>query len=122
MAAPMASRPRASCSIPALTMTPNNRVVTPGYFEAMRIPLRRGRLFDKGDGQDAPLVAIINETLARRFWSNQDAIGKRFKFGTPEDKTSWRRIVGVVADVRQMRLNEPGRQEMYFPYWQAKEN
>ena len=107
---------------PSFNYDANNRVVTPGYFEAMRIPLRRGRLFDKGDGQDAPLVAIINETLARRFWSNQDAIGKRFKFGTPEDKTSWRRIVGVVADVRQMRLNEPGRQEMYFPYWQAKEN
>ena len=56
---------------PSFNYDANNRVVTPGYFEAMRIPLRRGRLFDKGDGQDAPLVAIINETLARRFWPNQ---------------------------------------------------
>ena len=100
----------------------NNRVVTPGYFEAMRIPLRRGRFFNNGDGQDAPPVGIINETLARRFWPNGDALGKRFKFGAPEDKTAWRRIVGVIADVRQMRLNEPAHQEMYFPYWQAKDN
>jgi putative ABC transport system permease protein len=107
---------------PGFNYDANNRVVTPGYFEAMRIPLRRGRLFNNGDGQDAPMVAIINETLERKFWPNQDAIGKRFKFGTPEDKTAVRRIVGVVADVRQMRLNEPAHQEMYFPYWQAKDN
>jgi predicted permease len=88
----------------------------------MRIPLRRGRLFDKSDGQDASPVAIINETMARKFWPNQDAVGKRFKFGSPQDKTSWSRIAGVVGDVRQMRLNEAPRQEMYFPYWQAKDN
>ena len=104
---------------PNISYDANNRVVTPGYFEAMRIPLRRGRLFDKSDGQDAPPVAIINETMARKFWPNQDAVGKRLKF---EDKTPWRRVVGVVADVRQMRLSEPARQEMYFPCWQAKEN
>jgi putative ABC transport system permease protein len=107
---------------PNISYDANNRVVTPGYFEAMRIPLRRGRLFDKSDGQDAPPVAIINETMARKFWPNQDAVGKRFKFGSPQDQTPWRRIAGVVGDVRQMRLNEPPRQEMYFPYWQAKEN
>jgi putative ABC transport system permease protein len=107
---------------PGSTYDANNRVVTPGYFEAMRIPLRRGRLFDNGDAQDAPLVAIINETLARRFWPNRDPIGKRFRFGSPEDKLAWRRVVGVVADVRQMRLDEPPHQEMYFPYWQAKDN
>jgi putative ABC transport system permease protein len=107
---------------PASNYEANNRVVTPGYFEAMRIPLRRGRLFQDADGPDAPPVAIVNETMARKFWPNRDPIGKRFKFGSPEDKTYWRRIVGVVADVRQMRLNEPPRQEMYFPYWQTKEN
>jgi len=98
----------------------NDRVVSDGYFEAMRIPLRRGRLFDAGDGPDAPQVAIINETMARTFWPNQDPIGKRFKFDA--QNAQWRSIVGVVADVRQMRLAEPPRQEMYFPYWQAKEN
>jgi predicted permease len=100
----------------------NNRVVSPGYFEAMRISLRRGRLLLDSDGPDAPHVAVINETMARKFWPNQDAVGKRFKFGSPQDKTPWSRIAGVVGDVRQMRLSEPPRQEMYFPYWQAKDN
>ena len=107
---------------PTVSYDANNRVVTPGYFEAMRIPLRRGRLFDKGDGPNAAPVVLINETMARKFWPRQDPIGKRIKFGDPQDKTPWCRIVGVVGDVRQMRLNEPPRQEMYYPYWQAKDN
>ena len=100
----------------------NNRVVTPGYFEAMRIPLRRGRLFENGDRKDAPPVVIINETMARKFWPGQDPLGKRMKFGDPQDQTSWCHIVGIVGDVHQMRLNEPPRQEMYFPHWQAQDN
>ncbi|HLY20142.1 MAG TPA: ABC transporter permease [Bryobacteraceae bacterium] len=107
---------------PAITYDANNRVVTSGYFETMRIPLRRGRLFQEGDGQDAPAVAIVNETMARKFWPGQDPIGKRFKFGGGPGGTPWCRIVGVVGDVRQMRLNEPPRQEMYFPYWQSGYN
>jgi putative ABC transport system permease protein len=100
----------------------NNRVVSPGYFETMRIPLRRGRLFEEGDGKDAPPVAIVNETMARKFWPNQDPLGKRFKLGEPGDSTPWLRIAGIVGDVRQMHLSDPPRQEMYFPYWQAKDN
>jgi putative ABC transport system permease protein len=107
---------------PDVTYDANDRVVTPGYFEAMRIPLRRGRLFDRADGPDAPPVALINETMARKFWPNQDPVGKRFKFGDPADKTPWCLIAGIVGDVRQMRLNEPSRQEMYFPHWQSKDN
>jgi putative ABC transport system permease protein len=107
---------------PDVPWSANNRVVTSGYFEAMRIPLRRGRLFQDADGAHAPLVAIVNETMARKFWPNQDALGKRFKFDDSGDKTPWLRIVGIVGDVRQMRLNDPPRQEMYFPYWQAKDN
>jgi len=107
---------------PDLNWEANNRVVSPGYFEAMRIPLRGGRLFQDSDGADAQPVAIVNETMARKFWPNQDALGKRFKFGGPGDKAPWLRIAGIVGDVRQMRLNEPPRQEMYFPLWQAKDN
>ena len=105
-----------------VTYDANDRVVTPGYFEAMRIPLRRGRLFNENDGKDAPLVALINETMARKFWPNQDPIGKRLKVDGPDEKLPWARIVGVVGDVRQMNLNEPARQEMYFPYWQGQHN
>jgi len=106
---------------PDVSYDANNRVVTAGYFEAMRIPLRRGRLFDARDGVNAPPVAIINETMARIFWPNQDPVGRRFQPGFGPD-TPWCRIVGVVGDVRQMALNEPPRQEMYFPMWQAKLN
>jgi putative ABC transport system permease protein len=107
---------------PDVTRDANNRVVSPGYFEAMRIPLLRGRLFQDADGPDAPPVAIVNETMARKFWPDQDALGKRFKFDDADGKTPWRTIAGIVGDVRQMRLNDPPRQEMYFPYLQAREN
>jgi len=111
---------------PDVTWDANDRVVSPGYFEAMRIPLRRGRLFRESDGPDAPPVAIVNETMARKFWPGyplgQDPLGKRFRFDNGLDMTPWLTIVGIVGDVRQMRLNEPPRQEMYFPYWQAKDN
>jgi putative ABC transport system permease protein len=100
----------------------NSRVVSPGYFEAMRIPLRLGRVFQDADGPEAPPVVIINETMARKFWVNKDPIGSRLKLGGPEEKWPWKTIVGIVGDVRQMRLNEPPRQEMYIPYWQTKEN
>ena len=107
---------------PDLIWDANNRVVSPGYFEAMRIPLRRGRLIQESDGPDAPPVVLINETMARKFWPNQDPLGKRMKFGLPGDDVPWLRIVGIVGDVRQMRLNDPPREEMYFPYRQAKDN
>jgi len=107
---------------PNVSYDANNRVVTPGYFEAMGIPLKRGRFFTAADGKDGPPVVIINETMARKFWPNQDPVGQRFKYGDPQDKTPWCRIIGISGDVRQMRLDEPPRQEMYFPYWQAKGN
>jgi putative ABC transport system permease protein len=97
----------------------NDRVVSPGYFEAMRIPIRKGRLFDEHDGAHAVPVVIINETMARKFWRNQDALGRRMQY---HHDGPWIQIVGIVADVRQMGLNELPRQEMYFPYWQAEQN
>jgi len=106
---------------PEISYDANNRVVTPGYFEAMRIPLRRGRLFDARDGLNSPPVVIINETMAKTFWPNQDPVGRRFQPGFGPE-SPWCRIVGVVADVRQMALNQPPRQEMYFPMWQSKLN
>jgi len=116
--------PEGAASRRDVTWDANDRVVSPGYFEAMRIPLRRGRLFQRADGRDAPPVVVINETMARKFWPGQDPLGERMKFmgADEDDKTPWRTIVGIVGDVRQMRLNETPRQEMYFPFWQAKDN
>ena len=77
--------------------------VTDGYFEAMGIPLRRGRLLDSHDTTDAPRVAVISESLAKRRYSNQDPIGKRFHMGGKLDSPMFT-VVGVVGDVKQMSL------------------
>ena len=98
-----------------------DRVITPDYFKVLGIPLLRGRLFDKNDGANAQLVAIVNDTMARTCWPNEDAIDKRFKF-TAATPTPWIRIVGVVRDVRQMGLDRPPQPEMYLPYKQARGN
>jgi len=99
-----------------------DRVVSPGYFEAMRIRLLRGRLFDDHDGPDAPSVAIINETMARKFWPNEDALGKRFHLTLVGGSFRLFQIVGIVDDVKEMGLDEPPKEEMYFPYWQSQGN
>lgn len=107
---------------PDVPYNANDRVVTPGYFETMKIPLLRGRLFDRRDGQNAPLAGIVNETMARKFWPNQNVIGKRLKLGTESSDAPWIQIVGVIGDVKQMGLSEPSRQEIYIPYWQGRDN
>jgi putative ABC transport system permease protein len=89
--------------------------VTPGYFTAMGVPLTRGRFFTGQDGPASPPVAIINETMARRFWPNEDPIGKRFTFGDPRPDSSWLRIVGVVADMRRQGLDSLARCETFEP-------
>jgi len=76
--------------------------VTPGYVEAMGIPLRRGRLLDARDARGAPLAVLISESLARRKFPGQDPIGRRVHFGPPS--LPWATIVGEVGDVRQTSL------------------
>ncbi len=98
-----------------------DRVITPDYFKVLHISLDRGRFFDENDGTNAQPVAIVNETMARTYWPNEDAIDKRFKFASALP-TPWIRIVGVVRDVRQMGLDRPPQPEMYFPYRQARGN
>ncbi len=87
--------------------------VTPRYFETMRIPLLRGRDVAETDTPDSPMVAVINETMARRFWPGQEAVGKRYKFNDPGAK--WISVIGVVGDVREFGLAEPAIPEGYYP-------
>jgi hypothetical protein len=75
----------------------DQRTVAGHYFEAMRIPLRRGRLFDEHDTAEAERVVIIDEKLAEQYWPGSDPIGKRLKFGDLAEDTPWERIVGVVG-------------------------
>ena len=90
-------------------------IVTADYFRAMGVRLLRGRLFTEQDGRDAHTVAIINESLARRLWPNQDPIGQRLDIGLTE-KTNWQEIVGVVADVKGEALDASTTSEIYVPH------
>jgi putative ABC transport system permease protein len=102
---------------PNRTYDANHRQVSTDYLRTMGIPLRRGRFFERTDGERTPPVAIVNETMARQFWPGVDAVGKRFRTG--DDASPWITIVGVVGDVRQMGLDAPVKAEMYFPYAQV---
>jgi len=91
-------------------------VVTPGYFRTMGIPLLAGRDFNDADVKDSPNVTIIDERLAREYWPNQSPIGKRVRFGPPEDNEPWHTIVGVVGTVRHQRMQEDTRKSVYLPH------
>ncbi|HWQ33602.1 MAG TPA: ABC transporter permease [Blastocatellia bacterium] len=107
--------------LPGLSYDANHRQVSADYLKTMGIPLRRGRYFDSRDQANSLPVAIINETMAREYWPNEDALGKRFKIGDPDSDVPWLTVVGIVADVRQMGLDAPVKAEMYQPYQQAKQ-
>ena len=91
--------------------------VTPNYFRTMRIPLLSGRDVAETDTMEGLQVAVINETMARRFWPHQDALGKRFKHNDPAAK--WITVVGVVGDVREFGLAEPAIPGAYYPESQS---
>ena len=95
----------------------NYQVATLEYFRAMRIPLRRGRVFTAEDAAAAPRVAIVSESTAARLWPGQDPIGRRFltsTFVTGAGTKAWRTVVGVVSDVRYRGLAEV-QLDMYDP-------
>jgi putative ABC transport system permease protein len=91
-------------------------IVTPDYLKAMAIPLRQGRSLAEPDTDSAPLVALINQTMAEALWAGQDPIGKRIKFpGSEKNPQPWRTVVGVVADVKQSGLDRPDAMQIYLP-------
>src|SRR5688572_3170360 len=89
--------------------------ITPDFFRVLQIPLLRGRFFSDRDRADTQPVAIINETTAETHWPNEDPLGKRFKFGEPDDDARWRTAVGIVADTRRAGGDHPVRPEPYQP-------
>ena len=97
-----------------------NRQATPGFFAAMGIPLVRGRLIERSDDQKAPRVLVVNETFAKRFFQNGDAIGKRIRLGKLTAEFPWATIVGVVGDVRGFALDEAPEPTMYWPVAQIR--
>jgi predicted permease len=88
------------------------------YFEAMRIPLRSGRLFTEHDTLDSERVVIVDEKLAAQYWPGADPIGRRLKFGDLAEATPWERVVGVVGRVQQYGLDTDDRIAIYRPHGQ----
>jgi putative ABC transport system permease protein len=88
------------------------RMVTPNYFQAMRIPLRKGRFLEPGDTRDKARVAVIDDVTAAAYWPNEDPLGKRFK--RLDGNQPWITVVGVVGDVRHSDLYSPPRPTVYM--------
>ncbi len=108
-----------SASIDNASFECDRRVVSPDYFEAMGIEVMNGRAFNDHDKQGALMVCLVNETFARRFWPNEDPLGRRVKIGGAQSTAPWLTIVGVVAHVKHYGLSAQGREFIYFPYTQT---
>ena len=99
---PLMGMSRTFYELPGEDMPPNRRplagfsMVTPGYFDALRVPLRQGRLFTPDEGAEAPRVILINERMAERHWSGIDPVGRRLLFSSGEAT-----VIGVVGDISQ---------------------
>jgi len=89
--------------------------VTPAYFDSIAIPLLRGRLFNEGDMKQAPEVVIINNALAKRFWPDEDPIGKHIELLGNNALPNSLVIAGIVGDVKQFGLHTEPRPEIYIP-------
>ena len=101
--------PRAQ--LPSAAFTP----VSAGYFETMGMRLVRGRYFDSTETPTSPKVVVVNESLARRLWPGEDAVGKRLKQGWPETPSAWREVVGVVGDVKFNGVTADTPMQAYLP-------
>ena len=93
---------------PARTGQAGYAPASAGYFPAMDIPLLRGRLFDRNDTVNSPHVAVISQSLAQRYWPNEDPLGKRIQFGNMDTDKHLLQVVGVVGDVRNALDTEAG--------------
>ena len=111
-------------SIPAPGDEPDAayRLVFPGYFNTMAMPILRGRPIEDSDTATAPRVVVINEYLARRYWPDQDPIGKRFTLDNPAKvaakKLNWLTVVGVVKNAVRSDWTAPPEEEIFLPYSQ----
>ena len=96
----------------------NYRVLSPDYFRTLSIPLLKGRSLSAQDNTQAPAVAVINQAMARRYWGDEDPVGKHFRVGGRVSNAPWLTVVGVVGDVRQAGLDAAPFPEFYRPFTQ----
>jgi len=97
-------------------------MITPEYFQTMKIPLLSGRQYDARDSAAAQKVAIVNQAFAKRFFANGDPLGKRVSFGCEKSEGLCRTIVGVVGNIRQESITDEVAAEIYVPFAQARSN
>ena len=95
----------------------DNRIVTPGYLPAMRLPLLRGRNFTDADRAGGLQVAMINQTMAKQFFRDKDPVGEELNLGS-SDKADWWQIVGVTGDVKAFGQDQPTHADIYRPFAQ----
>jgi putative ABC transport system permease protein len=100
---------------PGKPLTPQVQSVTAGYFQSLRIPLRAGRLPSDADGPNAPRIAAISESMARRWWPDGTALGRRLKVGSGP----WIQIVGVVGDIERSVIDRSFAPTVYLPFAQS---
>jgi predicted permease len=98
------------------TLVGNVRFVTPGYFDAIGTRILQGRGFTDADGPSAPRVAIVDESLVRKYWPNENPLGKRIRHGGSE--AQWMTVVGVVPNVKHTSLDEDAALQVYEPFAQ----
>jgi putative ABC transport system permease protein len=99
------------------------RIVTSDYFRVLKTPLLRGRFFSEADNAEGLGVVIINDALAKKYWPNEDALGKRITFGDPrKPDATWRTIVGIVRSIRHRGLDVDPAPEYYLPLAQRAQN
>jgi predicted permease len=92
--------------------------ISTGYFQALGVPLLRGRFFEGADRTRKDDILIINDTMARRYYPGVDPVGQRIKTGDPDPKNPWETIVGVVADVKYAGLDGAPEPTLYVPYFE----
>jgi hypothetical protein len=102
----------------------DNYFVTPGYLRAMSIPVLRGRPLTEQDTGETPPAVLISEALARKYWPDEDAIGKRIRYYdfNPAEQRPWRTIVGIVPNVKQYGLDTAGTPALYVPQTQMPQS
>ncbi|HKG22313.1 MAG TPA: ABC transporter permease, partial [Blastocatellia bacterium] len=106
-------------AVEARTQNIDTRTVSLDYFRVMGIDLRAGETFSAQDRAAAPGVVIINQAMARRFWPDEDPVGKRIRLGRAASNSPWLTVKGVVADSTQSSLDAGINPEAYFPLAQA---
>ena len=100
-----------------------HKQILPGYFDAMGVPVLKGRAFEPTDGPDAPRVVMVNTAFARAFFPGEDPLGRRISFARPAaERHTWRTVVGIVADEKQDGLAAAVQPEVYVSHRQAPES